>query len=133
MKKVIVTRKETGESGTFGELVIEGTPFRCVTVERPWEDNQNEVSCIPAGTYPLHLEYSARFKKNLWEVKNVPKRSEVKIHNANFATQLEGCIAVGKEKALIGGKMGITSSITTLSSFMAAMGDDKEAVIVVKG
>lgn len=132
MKKVIVTRRESGESGTFGELTIEGTTFHCLTIERPWEDNEKGKSCIPAGTYKMSLEYSNRFKKKLWELKGVPGRSECKIHNANFADQLEGCIAVGKEKAMIGDKMGITSSKPTLTAFMAAMGSDVEATITIK-
>ena len=69
--------------------------FSCKTLERPWMENKNKVSCVPAGSYPVVLEYSAHFKRKLNELKLVPGRSEVKIHVANYVTQLEGCIAVG--------------------------------------
>lgn len=69
--------------------------FSCKTLERPWLNNRNKVSCVPAGGYPVVLEYSPHFDRELNELKLVPGRSEVKIHVANYVKQLEGCIGVG--------------------------------------
>jgi len=60
-----------------------------------WLDNQQDISCIPEGKYPLKYEYSPRFKMNLWEIKQVPNRSECKFHSANYWYELNGCIALG--------------------------------------
>jgi hypothetical protein len=69
--------------------------FSCRTLELGWKNNQRNISCIPAGTYPMEWEYSSKFKQHLWELKNVPNRSEIKFHVANYSRQLNGCIAVG--------------------------------------
>lgn len=50
---------------------------------------------IPKGVYDIKFEYSPRFKRDLWELKGVKDRSEIKIHPANYAYQLRGCIAIG--------------------------------------
>lgn len=64
-------------------------------IERGWRDNQQFISCVPRGTYPLVFEYSPAFRRYLWELKDVPGRSECKIHSANFWNQLNGCISLG--------------------------------------
>lgn len=96
--KGILTREFYSDKCIIGRLeIFDGIlkTFSCKTLERPWVDNRNKVSCVPAGSYPVVLEYSAHFKRKLNELKLVPGRSEVKIHVANYVTQLEGCIAVG--------------------------------------
>lgn len=73
--------------------------YKFDTIERGWLDNKKRISCIPEGTYPIVLEYSNRFKQELWELKEVPNRSECKIHAANYSRQLNGCIALGNGRA----------------------------------
>lgn len=72
-------------------------PSGCVlhTIERPWKNNERGVSCIPAGRYRVRFTMSKRFHCKLYEVMDVPNRSGIRIHAANWATQLEGCIALG--------------------------------------
>lgn len=65
------------------------------TIERPWKDNKPNISCIPAGTYRCVLSMSPRFRRMLYEVQNVPNRAGIRIHVANWASELHGCIAVG--------------------------------------
>lgn len=93
-----LTRKEYADQYVLGVLEVFSGPVRiyaCRTLELPWKDNQRGVSCVPAGVYPVDLEYSPHFDRDLYELKHVPGRSEVKIHVANYVRQLEGCIAVG--------------------------------------
>lgn len=89
-----LTRIEETSKGTLGVLAWEGETL-CWTLELPWRDNKPNISCIPAGHYPIVLEYSAKFDKLLWELKEVPGRSEVKIHRGNYLSDIEGCIMVG--------------------------------------
>lgn len=69
--------------------------FKLATVERPWKNNAAGTSCIPAGTYTVKMTYSPRFKRYLYEVQDVPGRSGIRLHVANWAAELHGCIAVG--------------------------------------
>jgi len=106
-------RFETSIRGTFGVLTIDD--FKCFTLELPDYNNQPSISCIPSGEYETSLRYSPSFKKTLYNVKNVPKRSFILIHGANFAgdkqkglqSHLEGCIALGYQKGNAVNKFGI--------------------------
>lgn len=65
------------------------------SIERPWVKNAPTVSCIPAGKYKCAWTLSPRFHRKTYEVLDVPGRSGIRIHAANWASQLEGCIALG--------------------------------------
>ena len=66
------------------------------SLELPWLDNANYISCIPIGDYTAYKHVSPKFGSCLW-IKEVNGRSEVLIHPANYHTQLLGCIAIGKD------------------------------------
>lgn len=98
MKTAKLMRFHNLEQGTFGELAF-GTEFtQCL--ELPWRDNKPQRSCIPPGTYTCRLVNSPRFGR-VYEVCDVPGRSNILFHPANFAgdvergwtTELHGCIA----------------------------------------
>ena len=111
--EAIIKRFETSIHGTFGLLTIDN--FKCFTLELPDYNNTQSISCIPQGEYEVSLRYSPSFKKTLYNVKNVPKRSFILIHGANFAgdkekglqSHLEGCIALGYKKGSAVNKFGI--------------------------
>ena len=53
-------------------------------------------SCIPFGLYPLtRLEKSKAFKYPHYLLEGVPDRTFIKIHVANYPSELHGCIGVG--------------------------------------
>lgn len=64
------------------------------TIERPWAQNKQEISCIPEGLYKV-VPYSSEKFKDVWEVTDVYNRTAILIHPANMANQLKGCIAPG--------------------------------------
>ena len=82
------------ESGTFGVFLDEGIPF-CVTLERPWKNNQRNISCIPGGQYTCERVQSEKFG-NTFEVKNVPGRSLIRFHSGNIDDDSHGCILLGE-------------------------------------
>lgn len=100
MKKVTLQRFSDDGKQTLGELSVEGL-FTCKTLELPFKDNQHNISCIPCGSYPCKWTRSNRLSISLgrdvftYEVLNVPDRSGIRIHSANFAHELLGCIALG--------------------------------------
>ena len=138
MKTVLIYRFWSDQKQTLGNCVVLdelGKPlFSSIELERGWLNNAPSVSSIPVGSYPLKLEYSPRFKKDLWEIYNVPGRSECKFHAANYWRQLNGCIALGLKLKDIDfdGYMDITDSATTMDRFHHAMGSDKEACLIIK-
>jgi len=137
MKKVLVDRFDFKDDYTLSNTYIKHEDGKVdyvgVSIERGWKDNQNMISCVPAGTYPLKLEYSPRFKKDLWELYDVPGRAECKFHAANYARQLNGCIALGaKFKDIDGdGDIDVTSSKLTMAKFHKLMGDEKIAEVII--
>jgi len=137
MKTIIVNRDEGDGNQTLGVCYIKNESgkiiFKGEAIERGWRNNQSRVSCIPPGEYPVRLEYSSRFKKDLYEIYGVPNRSECKFHAANYARQLNGCIALGNKRKDIDkdGYVDVTSSRDTMNKFHAAMGGDKDAILIV--
>ena len=103
------------------------------TIERGWRDNEANISCVPEGIYNLVLEYSNKFKMDLWELKNVPERSECKFHAANYWRQLNGCISLGEKHIDIDGDgdPDVTNSRNTKKIFHGLMGS-KDAQVIIK-
>ena len=94
MRPLILERNTHNNNETMGTLLMP-SGIRYQTIERPWKDNANGISCIPVGEYEIKLTLSNRFKKHLYQVMDVPGRSGIRIHVANWAKELEGCIALG--------------------------------------
>ena len=97
--KVEIFRSFQDNKQTSGILVVYDENrfplLSSVCLERGWNDNKANISCLPKGNYPLVLEYSNRFKTDLWEIKDTGSRSECKFHAASFWSDLEGCISLG--------------------------------------
>lgn len=93
--------------------------FSAISLERGWRNNETNISCVPVGEYSLCLEHSNRFKKLLWELKDVPNRSECKFHSSNFWHELNGCIALGSQSLNIGGdkELDVINSKETMTRF----------------
>jgi len=133
LKDVFVVRDLFhGQEASLGTCIVydgDKQLFKSESLERAWLDNANNISCIPVGTYPLVLEHSPRFRKDLWEVKEVPGRAECKFHASNYWHQLNGCIALGNNRKDIDGDkvQDVTSSRKTMDAFHLAMGDDTKA------
>lgn len=121
-------------TGTVGVEIDGETVFSSKSIERGDNDNQARISCIPEGVYPIVLEYSNRFKSDLWEIKNVVGRSECKFHSANYSRQLNGCVALGLSLVDIDGdgEKDVTSSRKAMSLFHEALKGFKFAILIVK-
>lgn len=103
--KLLVARREGLEGYTPGRLYVD-TVFQCYTLE----DQVREIpgkpvaqwkvsgkTAIPRGTYRVIVSQSARFKRRLPEVLNVPGFAGIRIHAGNTDADTEGCILVGDE------------------------------------
>lgn len=109
MRKATLTRFETGPDGTFGDFVSD-SGFHCYIVEKPWADNKQDESCIPSGSYKCEVKESPKFGAKVYHVLDVPGRTGVLFHAANWARQLLGCLAPGRAIGDVLGLKGVMSS-----------------------
>jgi hypothetical protein len=115
MKKVTLKRRPSIPVGTFGVLSVDNLVL--FTVELPWKNNANNVSCIPPGKYRVSWTKSPRLKKFTYEVTGVKGRAGIRIHSGNFASQVLGCIALGETNGVMDGKRGVFSSVSAVRRF----------------
>lgn len=80
--------------GMFGVLLDDNIPF-CVTLERPWKDNQRNISCIPKGSYVCLRWDSPKFGET-FQVTNVKDRSYILFHSGNIDEDSHGCILLAE-------------------------------------
>lgn len=106
MKTAILRRSQTGDTGTFGTLEVDGMSFH--TGELPWRDNVRQKSCVPAGDYLCKWSKSPKFGW-VYKLQDVPGRSDVLIHAGNwcgdvdqgYASDVLGCILLGSAKGMV--------------------------------
>lgn len=99
MKTVGLIRGPSTDEGTFSTLKFGDVEIRAI--ELPWRGNRPQVSCIPLGEYRCEIRYSPKHKMDVYGLQHVPGRSDIEIHPANFAGDVEkfmkaellGCIA----------------------------------------
>lgn len=122
MRQVNLIRYYQDVKSTLGVLVIEGMidPI-FYTIERPWVHNERNISCIPEGSYPCRIHHSTR-NGEVYAVNDVPDRSDIQMHVANVAEELEGCIAVGSTAGYIDrGTKAVLGSKYAMDYFKAVM------------
>jgi len=88
---MILRRTHYRDDGVFGELYDDKNNLICFTLEHSY----NGTAKIPLGTYRCEFEFSWRFQRKLWELKDVPNATECKFHSGNKEDDSEGCILVG--------------------------------------
>jgi hypothetical protein len=128
MKQVIISRLSDDGCQTLGTLSFvqdNGQVFLCKTLELPWKDNQTQISCIPPGDYTCTYTRSERFSERdgfdvfTYEIEDVPNRTAIRIHSANFFSELLGCIALGGALQDMNGdgEDDVTNSRNTIAAF----------------
>ena len=96
LRKMMLIRYESSSTATHGYLIYKDVIIGH-TLELPWRNNMQNISCIDVGEYSLSLHYQE--DKNRWVVRLEDKndRTLINIEVANYVWQLEGCIAHGKD------------------------------------
>ena len=124
--EILVKREYKKKDYTIGKMYINGEYF-CDSLEDPdrgltnimtlaeiKEVKEHGCTAIPTGRYPIAYTYSARFKKHLPLLLNVPAFEGVRIHSGNTHKDTEGCILLGENKAV--GK--VLNSRKTMDEFL---------------
>ena len=138
MYTAIIQRYWSDESQTLGTLTLLDNNlnpiFAAISLERGWQDNKPNVSSVPVGEYKCVYEYSPAFERNLWELKDVPNRSECKFHTSNYWNQLNGCIALGDTAENIGQdfRLDVTNSGDTMETFHRLLKNESEIKVIIQ-
>ena len=136
-RKVYLHRVWNNDKESIGYLYVtddKGMPvFASIALERGDRDNQHNISRIPAGTYPLRLTYSPKFGRKMWLVDEVPNRSGIRIHPANYWNNLQGCIAPGLRLKDLNkdGLIDVTNSRNATQQFEQALKGLQETTIEI--
>lgn len=151
-----LSRDYRDDSCTLGIMTVQGKRWH--TLERPWvvskrggAGGEKGVSCVPAGKYKLvrhnteaHANVFALVSPTLdvyhWEA-DVPKarrgmaRTTVLIHAANYASELRGCIAPGKERRKVVSDWGVFRSRDAVNELRTVVAGifDLELIITEDG
>jgi len=130
LKIITLTRIISTDEGVLGLLHKNGKPIS-VTLERPWKDNLAWESCIPFGLYPLtRLDKSKAFKYPHYLIEDVPKRTFIKIHVANYPSELHGCIGVGSYFA--NGAIAVSKSRVAMDHVMWSLDRHEKLVLNIR-
>jgi hypothetical protein len=124
--QLTLRRLQHTDFATYGQLEDAEQKTICVTIEKPWVDangdgvSDRNVSCIPAGTYTAFRRRASttRHGYDVFELENVPGRSNIQIHIANLPNELQGCIATGSNFGKLAGKLGVLGSASAYRRFM---------------
>lgn len=92
--------KDCRNDGIFGELYDINGGFICVTLEHAFlQEDGSYAPAIPSNSqFIVKLEFSEKFQRDLYELKDVPGHTEIKFHILNFNEESDGCIGLGKQK-----------------------------------
>ena len=137
MKKIIVKRFLSTDVETIGKMVLINNNAiigELCTLELPWKDNKKKESCIPEGKY-FATQYIRPSKEwSLW-LQDVPNRTAILVHSANYTSQIQGCIAVGTEHTDINkdGIVDVKDSKVAMGLLKDFVGDQLSITIEVVG
>jgi hypothetical protein len=137
-KIAYLVRTSTSSHGTFGEL--DCGDFHTLTLELPWYENRQTISCIPKGTYQCDWTYSPRFKRFMYQVSDVPNRSGIRIHSGNLGgdvlkglkTHVNGCILMGTRIGILSGQKALLLSAPEVLRFENYM-EHKSFRLIIDG
>ncbi len=114
---LILTRNSDDGIQTLGTLKMGN--FSCYTLERPYKNNQPNISSIPKGLYDVKYTFSPKMLKYTYELQNVQGRSGIRIHSGNFFFGINGCILLGDSYKDINwdNKLDVQNSRLTIQRF----------------
>lgn len=129
--KVTIIRRSDDGKQALGDLNT-GT-FVCKTLERPWKNNQSNISCVPVGVYKVRWTFSPRLLRFTYELQGVMGRSGIRIHVGNFFFNVNGCILLGDSFSDVNGdlEVDVLHSRNTIKAFENLM-QKKEFTLEIK-
>ena len=93
MLTIDLIRQTRKGNAVFGTLTFP-LEMQNGTLEENVTTLENADFLIPAGTYPLRLTWSPRFKKPMPLIDEVPDREGIRIHMGTKPEHSQGCVLV---------------------------------------
>jgi hypothetical protein len=129
------------DAGTFGLLNVNGMVL--FTLEDEWRNNEQNISCIPSGLYPLRRTIYQKHGYPTYEIADVPGRTRILIHPGNTEEHSEGCVLLGSYVGIMQvnydeethgprKKLAVLKSRQAFDMFMHAMNGKQEDTIVIR-
>lgn len=112
----LIRLEEDFPRGTFGVLKINKEVF-CVTLEPPDQENERNISSIPAQQYECQRIVSPRYGET-FQVMNVPGRDHVLFHAGNVVDHTQGCIILAQYFGKLKGDRAVLNSGATFQLFI---------------
>lgn len=129
MADLIIKRFCVGPMGTFGTMSVDGVTL--YTVERPWLNNQPNISCIPDGLYTCKPRRFYRGGYDAIEITNVIGRTHILMHIANLPERLKGCIGINSELGCLYGQWAGRGSRDAFNYLMQKFGGREFTLSIV--
>lgn len=90
------------------------------------------ITAIPIGRYEVAFTYSNRFKRFMLQILNVPGYEGIRIHVANTAKDVEGCIGVAYEDSSDGFAGNSKKAIEALEKMLLPISQKEKMFITIK-
>ncbi|MBU2978995.1 DUF5675 family protein [Alteromonas sp. C1M14] len=137
-----INRLSTDDQGTPGHLFI--GPWVAQTLELPWRDNQQNISCIPAGEYPIRLVKTRKpigGRSNLYLIDNVPGRSGILFHagtwagdkSKGFKSSVLGCVLTGYRSGIYQDQRAIFDTRRAVGDMLSIMAGKAGTIKITNG
>ncbi len=131
IKTAFLIRDYVGSDCVMGTMIAGLEEFQ--VLERPWKNNQRNLSCIPAGDYTVtFMERSASGKyRNVYHIQGVEGRSGILIHSGNTVNHTLGCLIVGKRRGWLGRRRAVLNSRSGLRQLVDVLGKEPFKLTIV--
>lgn len=121
MIEVLIRRAWADSRATLGMLTIKGVQHDPIfTLENPQRETSID-SRIPGGFYRCEPFNGAKYK-DVYEIKDVPGRTNILFHWGNFEKDTLGCILIGNQAGIISGMPAVLNSVVTFQEFRKIIG-----------
>lgn len=134
----LLIREPSTQYGTFGILTVTRSQHGSLsldTLEPPWLNNAQDVSCIPCGEYVARLFAGKRGLA--YRLMDVEGRTGIDIHNGSWAGDVsmglrshsKGCILAGVGRGTPSGQPGLLFSKAAIAALKAFGSIDGQRVV----
>ena len=101
-----------------------------IIIEPPWKQNQENVSCIPEGTYNIAWRTFPSHGRRLW-VRDTSPRTDVMLHAGNFQKDTLGCLLPNLRFGIANNQPRGYESQKALSLIEATVGPEEEIELII--
>ena len=104
--------------------------FQCASLELPWKNNDQNISCIPNGIYRCE-KITSKLHGEIFAIYGVPFRALIRGHIGNFTHSTEGCVLFGDSIKDFNhdGVLDVTNSKRTFEKLMSILPEEFWLVI----